>query len=235
MTIKNDFLVRLKSQKERFSKDILYRFLNPMERTWVKSVFKDFFIYESDETSEYRRVYVSDQPTNPDFNIVYLGASYQDETIAHRDILGALTSLGVERNVFGDISLTKEKIYIQVDALMKDYVLDLHQIKRDYVYFETVDTLPEISEEKTETIVLSLDSLRIDALVAKAFKINRESVKALIDQEKIKINFIAVQKYTIICKPYDIISVRGFGRIRFVETLGESKKQKIRIKCELLR
>ena len=235
MNTKSDFLVRLKSQKERFSKDILYRFLNPVERTWVKSVFKDFFIYESDDSSEYRRVYVSDIETNPNFNITYLCAKYDDDTITHRDILGALTSLGIERNVFGDILITKSHIYIQVDAIMTDYVLELHQIKRDFVCFEVVTNLPDKSEEKVETILLSLDSLRVDALVAKAFKLNRENVKALIDQEKIKINFIPVQKYTIICKPYDIISVRGFGRIRLVELLGESKKQKTRIKCELLR
>lgn len=235
MNTKSDFFLKLKNQKNKFQDDNLYRFLNPTERDLLKSVFKDYFVYESNEYSEYRRVLVSFDETNPDFHITILKTPYFDKDISHRDVLGALISLGIERNVFGDIVITDDEIFVQVDSKMKTYIMSLSQIKRDAIAFVETNDLPSLEKERKEVVTLSLDSLRIDAIVAKALKINREDVKALIDQEKVKINFVPAQKHTLLCKPCDIISIRGFGRIIFIETLGESKKQKTRIKCELLR
>lgn len=231
---KNDFLTILKNQANSYHKPILYRFLNPQEQKWVHSIFKDYFIYESNEASEYRRMLVSDYELIPDFEISVLKTSFRDKSISHRDVLGSLMTLGLKRDIFGDITITEDEIYVEVISVMVPYVKELTEIKRDTVLFELADNIPVV-EEKKEEIVLSLDSLRVDAIIAKAFLINREDVKILVNQDRVKINFILIQKHTIICKPYDIISVRGFGRIRLIEVLGQSKKQKTRIKCELLR
>lgn len=235
MNIKTDFLKRLKNQRDSFYQDLLYRFLNPPERDLVKSIFKGFHIYESTPSLEYSRLLISDSETDPNFKIKTLKSSYQDDSISHRDVLGALMHLGIERDTFGDIWITESEIYIQVVEELTQVFKDLHQIKQDFIYFEEVDALPSELKEKTEVITLFLDSLRVDALIAKAFNIQRDDVKGLIDQEKVKINYFPIQKYTILVKPYDIISVRGFGRIILTDDVGTSKSQKIRIKCELLR
>lgn len=235
MNTKTDFNRKLKNQRDAFHQDLLYRFMNPPERDLVKSIFKGFHIYESSTFGEYMRVYVSDVDMNPDFKIITLRSTYQDESISHRDVLGALMHLGIERDTFGDIFITNTHIYIQV---VKELVLvfkDLHQIKQDFIYFEEIDELPFEIKEKSETVTLFLDSLRIDAVVSKAFNIARDDVKGLIDQDKVKINYFPIQKYTNLVKPYDIISVRGFGRIILTDDVGTSKKEKVRIKCELLR
>lgn len=235
MNTKTDFYRRLKNQRDAYQKDLLYRFLNPPERDLVKSMFKGFHIFESNPKAEYARVVVSDEPIQPDFKTVILRSTYQDETLSHRDVLGALMHLGIERDTFGDIYITDTHIYIEVVAELKQVFKDLHQIKSDFIYFEAIDELPTTMKEKSETITVFLDSLRIDALISKAFNIQRDDVKVLIDQEKVKINYFPIQKYTILVKPYDIISVRGFGRIVLTDDVGTSKSQKIRIKCELLR
>ncbi len=235
MNIKTDFLKRLKNQRDSFYQDLLYRFLNPPERDLVKSIFKGFHIYESTPSLEYSRLLISDSETDPNFKIKTLKSSYQDDSISHRDVLGALMHLGIERDTFGDIWITESEIYIQVVEELTQVFKDLHQIKQDFIYFEEVDALSSELKEKTEVVTLFLDSLRVDALIAKAFNIQRDDVKGLIDQEKVKINYFPIQKYTILVKPYDIISVRGFGRIILTDDVGTSKSQKIRIKCELLR
>jgi RNA-binding protein YlmH len=235
MNTKTDFYRRLKNQRDAFQRDLLYRFLNPPERDLVKSMFKGFHIYESNAKAEYARMVVSDDSIKPDFRTVTLRSTYNDETLSHRDVLGALMHLGIERDTFGDIYITDTHVYIQVVAELKQVFKDLHQIKADFVYFEEIDDLPMTLKEKSETITVFLDSLRVDALISKAFNIQRDDVKVLIDQEKVKINYFPTQKYTILVKPYDIISVRGFGRIVLTDDVGTSKSQKIRIKCELLR
>ncbi len=235
MNTKTDFLRRLKNQRDTFHQDLLYRFLNPPERDLVKSIFKGFHIYESNPTAEYARVIVSDTVLEPNFKTTLLCSSYRDEQLTHRDVLGALMHLGIERDTFGDIYISETHIYIEVISELIQVFKDLHQIKQDFIYFEPIDAFPSEFKERSESITLFLDSLRVDALVAKAFNIQREDVKGLIDQEKVKINYFPIQKYTILVKPYDIISVRGFGRIILTDDIGTSKSQKIRIKCELLR
>jgi RNA-binding protein YlmH len=235
MNTKTDFLRRLKNQRDAFHTDLLYRFLNPPERDLVKSIFKGFHIFESNPKAEYARVVVSDSVIEPQFKTITLRSTYTDENLSHRDVLGALMHLGVERDTFGDIYVTDTHVYIQVVSELKTVFKDVHQIKSDFIYFEEINDLPTTLKEKSETVTVFLDSLRVDALVSKAFNIQRDDVKALIDQEKVKINYFPIQKYTILVKPYDIISVRGFGRIVLTEDVGTSKSQKIRIKCELLR
>jgi RNA-binding protein YlmH len=235
MNTKTDFHRRLKNQREHFHQDLLYRFLNPPERDLVKSIFKGFHIFESNPKAEYARVVVSDSVIEPQFKTITLRSTYTDENLSHRDVLGALMHLGVERDTFGDIYVTDTHVYIQVVSELKTVFKDVHQIKSDFIYFEEINDLPTTLKEKSETVTVFLDSLRVDALVSKAFNIQRDDVKALIDQEKVKINYFPIQKYTILVKPYDIISVRGFGRIVLTEDVGTSKSQKIRIKCELLR
>lgn len=235
MNTKTDFHRRLKNQREHFHQDLLYRFLNPPERDLVKSIFKGFHIYESSPLSEYARLYVTDVEQKPVFKMKTLRSTYEDPNLSHRDVLGALMHLGIERDTFGDIFITDSHIYIQVVEEILQVFLDLHQIKQDFIFFEIIEHLPNEIKEKSETVTLFLDSLRVDALVSKAFNIPREDVKGLIDQEKVKINYFPVQKYTILLKPYDIISVRGYGRIILTDDIGTSKSLKVRIKCELLR
>lgn len=235
MNTKTDFLRRLKNQRDAYHQNLLYRFLNPPERDLVKSIFKGFHIYESNPKAEYARVLVSEEEIAPNFKTILLSSPYSDTTLSHRDVLGALMHLGIERDTFGDIYITETHIYIEVVSELIQVFKDLHQIKQDFIYFEPIEAYPIALKEKSDIVTLFLDSLRVDALVSKAFNIQREDVKGLIDQEKVKINYFPIQKYTILLKPYDIISVRGFGRIVLTDDVGTSKSQKIRIKCELLR
>lgn len=234
MTTKLEFTNRLKKLRENFNGLLKFKFLNPSEITMVKQVFKDFYIYEHKSNGEYKKIIVSDIEIVPVFDVLYLKSSYQDRTINHKDVLGSLYGLGIKRDVFGDITITESFIYIEADLIMTTYIKTLNQIKRDFVYFEVVDSIPEASNAYEE-IQIFIDSLRIDAIISKAFNINREDVKIMIKQEKVKNNYVMIQKHTMLCSICDIISVRGFGRIRLLEVMGQSKKNKIRLKCELIR
>ncbi|HKL61339.1 MAG TPA: YlmH/Sll1252 family protein [Acholeplasma sp.] len=236
MNSKNDFYIKTKNQADRYHRPILYRFLNPKEQKIVKQVFKSYDIYQSNEHGEYQRLIVSLEPIDIDFKVNRLKSSYTDETISHRDVLGALMNLGVNRDVFGDILLTENFIYIECMREHAVYIKDnLHQIKRDFVYFEdTVDDIKNVTE-KHEEIILSVDSIRLDAIIAKVFKVKRDDVKKMMDQGHVKVNYVEVEKIVHKLQPCDIISVRGFGRIIFKDIEGISKKQKIRIKLHILR
>lgn len=236
MNTKSEFYIKTKKQEERFNKPILYRYLNPQEQEIVKQVFKDYYVYESNKKGEYKRIYVSDIDENVDYKITYLRSTYQDETISHRDCLGAILNLGINRDVIGDIVISNDYIYIECINEQKEFIKDnLHQIKRDFVYFEEIDEITDDVEEKYEEMTISLDSIRLDALISKVFNIKREDVKQMIEQGYIKVNYFITEKIMHKINPYDIISVRGYGRIIYIDTEGLSKKQKLRVKLHILR
>ena len=135
MTTKNDFITNLKHLRDKNLDAYLFKFLNPSEQTSVRHIFKTYHIYESDEHTEYKRLYVSLEPKTPDFQIVTLKAMCHPMDISHRDVLGALMSLGVKREIFGDITLTDDAIYIEVDEKMASYVPSLNTIQDPKVYF----------------------------------------------------------------------------------------------------
>ena len=78
-------------------------------------------------------------------------------------------------------------------------------------------------EEVTGTIA----SLRLDSIIALAFKTSRSSMISYIESGKVFVNgkLIVSNGYTI--KDNDIISVRGKGKFRFGSITNKTKKGRI--------
>ena len=71
-----------------------------------------------------------------DFEIVVCKIVYAKnfEKLSHRDILGALMSLGIKRELFGDIVEKDKEFYLAVDRPIYEYLKDeLKMIKRSKV------------------------------------------------------------------------------------------------------
>ena len=89
--------------------------------------------------SEMKRLIIAPsfyQIEKEDFEIVLAKISYAKPfgTLNHRDILGALMSLGVKRELFGDIYEYEDNFYVAMDAKIYEYVKNnLIKIKRSKV------------------------------------------------------------------------------------------------------
>lgn len=76
---------------------------------------------------------------------------------------------------------------------------------------------------------MTVSSLRLDAIVSAAFSISRGKAQSLIRSEKTTINWTVVSNTSFIVKEGDILSLRGYGRIKLEEVLGNTKKGRIGI------
>ena len=79
--------------------------------------------------------------------------------------------------------------------------------------------------EEKEAIVTSN---RLDAVIAAICNISRSASLRMIQEGKIFVNGAESLHNTYYCKQGDVLSIRGFGKIRFGETLGVTKKDRIR-------
>lgn len=151
---------------------------------------------------------------------------FADE-LSHRDFLGALMNLGINRSTLGDIIVTNNTGYLFCLNNIKEYILqNLDRIKHTTVRC-TESVLPaEIAEKKPEPIELTVSSQRVDITVAAVFKLSRNAVTQLVNQEKVFINSKIAYKESLTLKSGDIVSVRGKGKFIFDGEIRHTKKNK---------
>lgn len=151
---------------------------------------------------------------------------FADE-LSHRDFLGALMNLGINRSTLGDIIITNNTGYLFCLNNIKEYILqNLDRIKHTTVRC-TESVLPaEIAEKKPEPVELTVSSQRVDITVAAVFKLSRNTVTQLVNQEKVFINSKIAYKESLTLKSGDIVSVRGKGKFIFDGEIRQTKKNK---------
>lgn len=153
-------------------------------------------------------------------------AKFADD-LTHRDVLGAVMSLGIERELIGDIILRDKEAYLFCLERIAPYISEsLTQIKHTAVRCKTADTLPQGPLYTVKRLTVQVASPRLDALIAHVYKLSRSDAQALFSARKIYINGRLCESPGYTPKGGEIISVRGFGRMRYIGVESLSKKGK---------
>lgn len=155
------------------------------------------------------------------------------EKLGHRDFLGAILNLGIDRSVLGDIVITENGAYIFIKENMAEFVADgLTKVRRTAVKCQITDKLPEGELYKTKEIRVQAVGERIDALVAKVFSISRDDSATLFSRGLVFISGKCCESVSHKLKEGDIVSVRGYGRFIYHGIDGHTKKGKLNILIE---
>lgn len=151
--------------------------------------------------------------------------------LSHRDYLGALMGLGIKREVIGDILINDEGCLIICLKSIVSYITEnLRQAGRGQLTVTEAgfDAL-QSKESKTETVFASVASLRLDCLVAAAFKLSRTNAVNAINQGIVYVNSEQILKNDYNLSEGDKLVLRGKGKIIIDEILRENKKGRIHI------
>lgn len=149
--------------------------------------------------------------------------------LTHRDVLGSLMGLGIERTNFGDIIMQTGGAQLKVDAAMADYVKqNFTKIAMVSVSVDDMD-IAEIQpkEEKIKEIRTTVASLRLDAVASSGFSVSRTKVVSSINAGLVQVNWQPAKGPAQEVKEGDIISLRGRGRMKIEEITGTSRKGRI--------
>ena len=173
-----------------------------------------------------------------DFELEVLEVVYPVKfaTLKHNQVLGTLLNSGLNREVFGDVIKADERFQVVVKQNVADYLInEITKIGPVKVRLKkTTDILQEATVDwQKEQATLS--SLRADVLISELYHLSRKHAKELILAKKIQLNWMCLQKVDYELALYDVLSVRGYGRIRVDEVLGMSKKGKFKIAVSILR
>lgn len=156
------------------------------------------------------------------------------KALTHRDFLGALLGLGIERDAVGDIILGDFGAYVIMKQSLLDFVRmsltsigKYQNISLAEVPFNEIEVLPP----RLKVLNATIASLRMDAVIAAGFGLSRAQAAKLIQADKAKCNGINPSVSDLV-KEGDHITVRGFGKIRVGSIGGLTKKERQKIVLE---
>lgn len=156
--------------------------------------------------------------------------------LSHRDFLGALMSLGIERDNTGDILVSEGTAQIIIKREMADFlVTNFKKAGNTGIECEIIP-LSElvIPEKKVKTVTDTLASARLDSACALAFSISRKKAAEYINSRKVYVNDLPAEKCDRPLMEGDKIRIKGLGRAFFKETGGLSRKGRIFVKFEVV-
>ena len=158
------------------------------------------------------------------------------DSLSHRDFLGALMNLGIERSTIGDIKLTGKEAYLFCLESISEYILtNLDKIKHTSVKCALVEEMKDIPKEEPEHMEVLLPSLRIDVCLAKVYNKSRGDILEYFRSKKVYVNGRLCENNSRLLKDRDVVNLRGFGKFIFTGTYYETKKGKLRVEIDIFR
>ena len=168
-------------------------------------------------------------PADPPISVISVtpkNMKYAEE-LSHRDYLGAILGLGIDRSLVGDILIRDRQAWFFCLSSAADMFSSLTQVRRTAVVVQAVSSdVPELAPQYIP-LRLNIASERLDAVTAAFTGLSRGTAEKLFAAEKVFVNGMTMTNRDARLKPGDILSVRGFGKAVYDGVERETKKNRL--------
>ena len=225
-------------------RSVCTEFLTPAEQVFLERVTEirrevEVMFWGGYEGAERRiMVFYPDEYSKPDLldiPVDILEIKTRGGGITHRDILGSLMGLQIQRNRIGDILDKHTPPLFMCHRDVSIFVMqNLEKIGRNGVEiaYGEIRALPEQEyDEHTVTVA----SVRLDSVVGEAFGISRTKAADKIRSGAVQVNWETADNTAMELKEGDSISLRGSGKAVLSEIGGTSKKGRVFLKIRVLK
>jgi RNA-binding protein YlmH len=216
-------------------------FLDPREQHILKTLIGEngsikYQLFGGSSEGERKRALIMPDyiiPAEEDFQITLFEIDYPIKfvSIEHPQVLGSLMSLGLKRGKFGDILMKDGRVQFFSSTEISDYIksnlesIGRASIRIKEIVLEGAITVDDLWMEQDITV----SSLRLDTIISGVHHISRQKSQAFIEQGLVKVNWTSVENHSFDCREGDLLSVRGYGRVKILSIEGRTKKDKWRI------
>ncbi len=215
------------------------RFLDPAEAAFCKELARRYGAcfaawggYEGAERLVGCFYPPQEPPERCDYPIVCLHSRYQAKfcSISHRDLLGSFMALGLTRSCAGDIIIAGVDIFLFAHAQTADFIAQsMTSAGRTPLDFRALDAVPTMPEPEGTRFSAVVSSLRLDGVLASAYKLSRSESAECIRAGLVKVDHLVCDRVDVPVKEGALLSLRGKGRVRLVSVDGMTRKQRIGI------
>ena len=168
-------------------------------------------------------------------SILVRGSRYR--VLSHRDYLGSVLGLGIERDAIGDIAVQNaHEAVIFCSESMADFLCaTLEKVATDTVRCSRYTPDASFTDGRTYAPVNdTVASARLDCVVAALTGQSREEAQRSVRSGTVEVNFEPEERVDVQVEPPAWISVRGYGRFRLRSFDGETKKGRLRMRADRL-
>jgi RNA-binding protein YlmH len=150
------------------------------------------------------------------------------DILTHRDFLGAIVNLGIDRSKVGDILVKENEAILFCHEKLADFFVEqLTKVKHTNVRV-MVDKLEDFEyEPEFKLLKGSISSTRIDSVLTLCCSTSRSQAVDYIMGKKVFLNGRLIEANSELIKDGDVISVRGVGKFVFTGILSQTKKGKV--------
>ena len=156
-------------------------------------------------------------------------------TPGHRDYLGAVLGLGIERDRIGDLLIDGDTAFVFCLSPVAPVLLrELDKVGRCGVKTKEIllSDVP-VPRKQVKPVRFTVKSLRLDAVTGDLFGVSRTTAAEMIRLGLVSLNYTVCEKTDAPITEGDVISVRGKGKGRIASLGGRSRKDRLFVEAEL--
>ncbi len=150
------------------------------------------------------------------------------EKLTHRDYLGSILGLGIDRCKVGDILPMKDCTIVFLHECISNYVIEhLTKVRNTFVQIDILDDMPIDFKPEYIDVKGTVASIRLDSILALVMKESRSKLIPLIEGGKVYVNGKLITTNAYKLQEGDMISVRGYGKFQYDQLLSITKKDRM--------
>lgn len=152
--------------------------------------------------------------------------------LSHRDYMGSVLGLGLERAVIGDIIVEDDRsaLLFCAPAIVPYITEALEKVANDSVRVEPITLPSDFSvERRFETLRDTVASARLDCIVAALAGLSREKAQAAIRSDEVEVDYLPEGRVDRTVTEGSIVTVRHVGKFVIRSTDEATKKGRYRL------
>lgn len=174
------------------------------------------------------RLWLDEDERSYDWPVLALEITWDERflSLSHRDILGAVLALGINRESLGDILVGEGRaVCFTLEGMAQYICTNLVKAGRSTVKVTVQqEGIAGLPQAKTQQLRDTVQSMRLDAIVAAAYNLSREEAARAVRSGLVKLNFEQEIRTDRHVEEGALLSLRGRGRVRLVSASGHTKR-----------
>jgi len=154
--------------------------------------------------------------------------------VEHRDLFGSLMALGMDRSFFGDLIALEDRAYLLALPEVADRLpMEWDKAGNVPIKVTILEEAPEFEVPKGDMLRDTVASMRLDCILAAGMKTSRSRASEIIKTGAVAVDHMPEERTDRILEAGQLLSVRGFGRIRVRDVGGPTRKDRLPIQLEI--
>ena len=154
--------------------------------------------------------------------------------VEHRDLLGSLLGLGMDRSFFGDLIALDDRAYLlALPEVASRLPMEWDKAGNTPIKVMLLDEAPHFEPPKGDMLRDTVASMRLDCILASGMKTSRSRAAEIIRTGAVSVDHMPEERTDRLLEAGALLSIRGFGRIRVREVGSPTRKDRLPVQLEI--